>query len=54
MGWCGWLFAWTLPNILPRQQPITGKEKHEIKHGWYQKLKQQSQICRFYHNIVEK
>lgn len=36
-GWCGWLFACTLPRaLMPHQQPITAKEKHEIKHRWSQ------------------
>lgn len=36
MGWCRWLFACTLSTVLPFQQPITGKEKHEIKDRWSQ------------------
>lgn len=38
MGWCGWLFSCTLPKALPCQQPITDKEKQEIKHRWSQHI----------------
>lgn len=34
MGWCGWLFACTVPTVLPCQQPVTDKEKH----GWSQHI----------------
>jgi hypothetical protein len=37
--WCGWLFACTFPRVLlPHQQPITCKEKYEIKREWSQHI----------------